>query len=522
MARVESAGGATDPDGRAAMAQHHALGMMEDRATKVRRAPKSVVEYEPVIGLEVHAQIHTRSKMFCGCPVVEDTGDLAPNVYVCPVCAGMPGTLPMTNRRAVEIAIKTALALRCEIPPLSRFARKSYFYPDLPKGYQISQFALPLAVDGYLEIKVAGDRKRIGIQRTHLEEDAGKLYHEGTATRVDLNRAGVPLIEIVSEPDLRSAEEARAYGEALREILIYVGVNSGNMERGVMRFEANVSVRPIGSPEIATRREIKNLNSFRALHDSIAYEIRDQTSTLAQGGTIEQQTMGWNEADGITVPQRGKELAQDYRYFPEPDIPPVEIPRQKVKAMGTQLPELPEAKRVRFVVQYGLSEYDASLLVRERDVAEYFESIVARGIDAKLAANWITGELFRLVKTTDQSVAEIELPPGALAELIELVEAGRINRSTGRDVLTEMFATGRRAQDIVEARDLTQVSDARELRGVVTRILDGNPQQVQQYLEGKEQVLGWFIGRVMQDTRGKADPRLAQELLKDQLESRRG
>ena len=497
-------------------------GTAKSIAIKARRTVEAAERYEPVIGLEVHAQIHTRSKMFCGCPVVDDKGELEPNAYVCPVCAGMPGTLPVTNQRAVEIAIKTALALGCAIPPLNRFARKSYFYPDLPKGYQISQFALPLAVDGHLQIAVDGAKKRVGIQRAHLEEDAGKLHHEGRVTKVDLNRAGVPLLEIVSEPDLRSAREARAYGEALREILIYMGVSSGDMERGVMRFEANVSVRPTGSPEIATRREVKNLNSFRALHDAVEYEIGAQMAILEEGGRIEQQTMGWDETAGVTVPQRGKEFAQDYRYFPEPDIPPVKITRRQVKALRDQLPELPQPKRVRLVVQYGLSEYDADLLTREQAVADYFERVVARGVDAKLAANWITGDLFRIVKRADQTIGESALSAGALVELIRLVETGRVNRSTGRDVLADMFATGRRAADIVESRDLTQLSDARELGEVVRRVLESNPAQVREYVEGKTQVLAWLIGRVMRDTRGKADPQLARKLLEEELESGRG
>ncbi len=478
------------------------------------------MRYEAVIGLEVHAQIHTRSKMFCGCPVVADTGDVPPNTYVCPICAGMPGVLPVVNGRAVDIAVKTGLALRCEIPPTSRFARKSYFYPDLPKGYQISQYALPLAVDGYLEIEAQGTRKRVGIRRAHLEEDAGKLYHEGRVSRVDLNRAGVPLLEIVSEPDLSSAGEARAYGEALHEILVYVGVNSGEMEAGVMRFEANVSVRPEGSKLAGIRREIKNLNSFRALHDSVAYEIEHQSAVLDSGGTIEQETMGWDEDAGVTVPQRSKEFAHDYRYFPDPDIPPLEISREKVESLRSQLPELPEAKRVRFVVTYGLSEYDAGVLVEEQAVADTFERVVETGVDAKQAANWITGELFRLTKGTGRSFAEVDLRADALAELIELVSAGKINRTTGRDVLAQMVSTGRRAPEIIEARDLTQVSDVGELSSVVRRTLDENPEQVQEYLAGKEQVLGWFIGQIMRATRGKANPQMARELLENELGNR--
>ncbi len=477
--------------------------------------------YEPIIGLEVHAQIHTHSKMFCGCPVTEDTGDLPPNSYVCPICTAMPGTLPVVNRRAVEIAIKTGLALHCDIPPVSRFARKSYFYPDLPKGYQISQYALPLAVDGYLEIDVGGSETSVRIQRAHLEEDAGKLYHEGDITKVDLNRAGVPLLEIVSEPDMHSAEEARAYGESLREILMYLGVNSGNMERGVMRFEANVSVRPVGSDQMGARHEIKNLNSFRALYESIAYEIDHQTSMLEEGRKIEPQTMGWNEMDAVTVPQRGKEFAHDYRYFPEPDIPPVEIAREETEALRAQLLELPRAKRARFTRQYGLGDYDATLLVQEKAVADYFEHVVESGVEAKQAANWITGELFRLLKTANQEIGASKVTAEALAELIRLVEDGTITQSTGKDLLEEMFATGQRARDIVRERGLTQISDTRELRGIVLQTLNENPEQVEEYLKGRKQVIGWFIGQVMQATRGKANPRLVRELLKEELEGNR-
>jgi aspartyl-tRNA(Asn)/glutamyl-tRNA(Gln) amidotransferase subunit B len=483
------------------------------------------MEYQPVIGLEVHAQIHTNSKMFCGCPVMEDTGDLEPNTYVCPVCTGLPGVLPVVNRRAVEMAIMTGLALHCEVPQFSRFARKSYFYPDLPKGYQISQYTPvfpPLTVNGYLDIESNLGPKRIGINRAHLEEDAGKLYHVDGITLVDLNRAGVPLLEIVSEPDLRSAGEARTYSEALREILVYLGVNSGNMERGVMRFEANVSVRPVGSEALGARHEVKNLNSFRALTDSINYEIDHQIAILESGGTIEQQTMGWNEAEGVTVPQRGKEFAHDYRYFPEPDIPLLEISHKDVETLRSQLPELPEAKRTRFTAQYSLSHYDASLLASDRAVADYFEDVVEAGGAPKEAANWITGELFRLMKAACQDVREVAVSAEALAGLIRLVQEGTINQTTGKDVLEEMYASGREARVIVRAQGLAQISDIEELHGIVTQVLDENSDQVEEYLSGKEQVLGWFIGRVMRATRGKANPQLAQELLREKLEARRG
>jgi len=481
-----------------------------------------VTRYEPTIGLEVHAQIHTRSKMFCGCPVVEDTGNLEPNTYVCPVCTAMPGVLPVVNQQAVEIAVQTGLALGCTIPPVNRFARKSYFYPDLPKGYQVSQYALPVAVDGELTFDVAGAQRTVRIRRAHLEEDAGKLYHGNGGSRVDLNRAGVPLLEIVSEPDMHSPEEARAYGEALRQILVYLEVNSGNMERGVMRFEANVSVRPSRSDEMGARHEVKNLNSFRALHDSIAHEINQQIQTLEGGGVVEQQTMGWNEVEGVTVPQRGKEFAHDYRYFPEPDIPPIEVSREEVEALRDALPELPRAKQSRFVGEYSLTDYDARVLVEDKAVADTFERVIEAGAPPKQAANWITGELFRLLKARGRSIADIKTSPEQLAELIDLVERDTINQTTAKDVLEQMVETGRAARPIVEEQGLAQMSDQAEVRSIVAQVLDRNPEQVQEYLAGKHQVIGWFIGRIMRATRGKANPQLARDLLTEQLEIRRG
>jgi len=487
-----------------------------------------LIRYEPVIGLEVHAQIHTASKMFCSCPVVEDTGDLEPNTYVCPVCTGMPGVLPVINRRAIEVAIMTGLALHCEVPPFTRFARKSYFYPDLPKGYQISQYTpvfAPLTMNGYLDIETDAGAKRIGINRAHMEEDAGKLYHRGDVSLVDLNRAGVPLLEIVSEPDMRSVEEVRAYATKLHTILVYLGVNSGDMEKGVMRFEANISVRPVGSDAMNPRHEIKNLNSFRALTRSVAYEIENQISTLGSGGTVTQQTMGWDEERGVTVPQRGKEYADDYRYFPEPDLPILEISREWVEELRAQLPELPDAKRSRFVAEYGLSEYDTDVLVADRAVAEYYETAVAAAssaADPKTVANWVTGELFRLMKETGQGIGQIAVSPQALAELIGLVEDGTINTNTGKKVLDEMLASGHGARQIVDERGLAQVSDAAALEQIVAQVLADNPEQVNRYLDGKVQLLGWMIGQVMKATRGKANPQAVRELLTAQLEDRRG
>jgi aspartyl-tRNA(Asn)/glutamyl-tRNA(Gln) amidotransferase subunit B len=485
------------------------------------------MRYEPVIGLEVHAQIHTASKMFCGCPVVEDTGDLEPNTYVCPVCTGMPGVLPVINRRAVELAIMTGLALHCEVPPLTRFTRKSYFYPDLPKGYQISQYTPvfpPLTVNGYLDIETEAGPKRIHINRAHLEEDAGKLYHGDDASLVDLNRAGVPLLEIVSEPDMHSVDEVRAYATKLHSIIMYVGVNSGDMEKGVMRFEANVSVRPVGSDVLNPRHEIKNLNSFRALARSTAYEIEHQIATLEAGGTITQQTMGWDEARGVTVPQRGKEYADDYRYFPEPDLPPLEISREWVEELRARIPELPDAKHSRFMSEYGISDYDAEVLVTDRAVADYYEAAVAatdgKGYP-KSVANWITGTLFRLMKETGQGITEIEVSPENLAELIDLVEDGRINPNTGKQVLEEMFTSGRGARQIVEERGLAQISDTALLEQIVAQVLGENPDQVGAYLDGKTKIVGWLMGQVMKATRGKANPQEVRKLLEAHLEAKR-
>lgn len=481
-----------------------------------------MTRYEPVIGLEVHAQINTESKMFCGCSVVEDTGDLAPNSYVCPICVAMPGTLPVINRRAVELTIMTALALHCEISPLTRFARKSYFYPDLPKGYQISQHGLPLGLDGYLEIEVEGERRRVGIDNVHLEEDTGKLYHVGNISLVDFNRAGVPLIEIVSRPDMHSAEEVEAFAAALRETLVYLGVNSGDMEKGVMRFEASVSVRPEGSDELGARHEIKNLNSFRALTRAIAYEIASQVEVLEDGGRVEQRTMGWDELGGMTYIQRSKEYAADYRYFPEPDLPPLEVSSECVEALSDQLPELPDARRARFKAEYGLGDFETNLLVADKAVADYYEQAVAMAeAGAQAVANWITGEVFYHMKEAHADIEGLGLPPEYLAEIVDLVEKDSITGATGKKVLKEVIHSGRAPLDIVEEDGLAQISDQDALGQIVEGVLDDHSKQVGQYLGGKEQVVGWLMGQVMKATRGKANPQLAQQLLRERLEARR-
>jgi aspartyl-tRNA(Asn)/glutamyl-tRNA(Gln) amidotransferase subunit B len=481
------------------------------------------MEYEPVIGLEVHAELQTHSKMFCSCEVIDSTL-AAPNTAVCPICAGMPGTLPVVNQTAVEYAIRVALALECTVNPTSIFARKNYFYPDLPKGYQISQYEEPLAVNGKLLIRTAGGEQTIRVRRVHLEEDTGKLTHVERNGRsyslVDLNRAGVPLLEIVSEPDLHSAEAARAYGEALRDIVRYLGVNSGDMEKGVIRFEANISVRPKGTDKLGTRTEVKNLNSFRAMERAIAFEIARQGKILASGGTVEQETLGWSEARGETYSQRSKEEAHDYRYFPEPDLPPLVVEKDWVERVRQALPELPHAKYHRFVKEYGLTEYDAARLTQEQSVAEYFEQAVNRKhetVNPKLVANWMLGDLFSLMNQANVTVGRLKVRPEALAELVKIVSDGQINQSSAKEVLAEMFASGRRAADIVEARGLKQVSDGSFIAGLVKQTLAESPDEVAGYKAGKAGIANFLFGQVMKKAAGKANPQVVRAELEKQL-----
>ena len=477
--------------------------------------------YEAIIGLEVHAEMQTKSKMFCGCPVVDNT-IAEPNVAVCPVCAGMPGMLPVVNQRAVEYGIKVALALGCEINPRSIFARKNYFYPDLPKGYQISQYEEPLARNGTLTIRTSEGVRTIRVRRVHLEEDTGKLTHVDGASLIDLNRAGVPLLEIVSEPDIRSAEEAHAYGEALRSILRYLGVNSGNMQKGVIRFEANVSVRPVGIAELRTRTEVKNLNSFRALRGAVDYEIQRQIQLHEKSQPVIQQTMGWDENNQQTYTQRVKEEEDDYRYFPEPDLPPLVVEASWVEEIRSGLPELPAAKAARFVSEYGLSEYDAEVLVAEQEVADYFEGTVsASGVPAKTAVNWISGEIFSWLNQSGETVNSLKVSPQALGELLQLIEKGEINQNTGKSVLAEMLQSGQSAPEIVEAKGLRQVSDQDRITEMIEAVLDENPEQVAAYLGGKESLLNWFFGQVMRAAKGQANPQIVREMLNQQLARRK-
>lgn len=480
------------------------------------------MEYEPVIGLEVHAELETRSKMFCSCPVV-DTTQAQPNSAVCPVCAGMPGVLPVVNQRAVEYALRVALALECEVAPISIFARKNYFYPDLPKGYQISQYEQPLARHGRLNILTAQGESVVRIRRVHLEEDTAKLTHvtrNGEAySLVDLNRAGVPLLEIVSEPDLHSAEEVRAYAMVLRSLLRYLGVNSGDMQKGVMRIEPNVSVRPVGSTALGTRTEIKNLNSFRALERGVAYEIQRQTELLRQGKKVRQETVGWDDAREVTFIQRVKEGEDDYRYFPEPDLPPLVVEPAWMEQIHSALPELPAAKFHRFREQYGLNDYDAGVLVAEQAVADYFEQVVkdTPGISPKVVTNWVSGELFGLLNQSGISIDSSKVPPVELAKLVQMVTGGKINSTTAKAVLVEMFATGVSVEAVVSQGGLRQISDTDSIAPLVSQVLAENPEQVTAYLEGKETLLRWLIGQVMRAARGQANPQVVQKELERQL-----
>lgn len=477
------------------------------------------MNFEPVIGLEIHAELLTQSKMFCGCAVV-DSITAEPNLYVCPVCTGQPGALPVVNKRAVEFAIRVGLALNCTINNVNVFARKNYFYPDLPKGYQISQYELPLASNGWVLIDTETGPKKIRVRRVHLEEDTGKLTHAGGSSLVDFNRAGVPLLEIVSEPDLHSAEDAKAYAEKLHTILRYLGVNTGDMEKGVIRFESNVSVREVGTDAFNTRTEIKNLNSFRALLNGSLYEIQRQSKIYEKGGTVEQATLGWNEGQGKTYSQRGKEDAHDYRYFPEPDIPPLNLDQAWIDSIKATLPELPDAKRDRFIT-LGLTPYDAGVLVAELDVADYFDEAVKYAqslkIEPKAVANWVISQLYSLLNESGQPISATKVTPEKLVGLIKLVGDGAININTGKAVLVEMFASGDSAEHIVQAKGLAQVNDEAPILAAIDKVIAENPDQLANYLGGKDSIAKWFFGQVMKAMKGQANPGVIQKTLDEKL-----
>ncbi|MGD0923046.1 MAG: Asp-tRNA(Asn)/Glu-tRNA(Gln) amidotransferase subunit GatB [Terriglobia bacterium] len=482
-------------------------------ATEVR------ARYESVIGLEVHVQLLTKSKIFCACST--RFGD-PPNSNTCPVCLGLPGALPVLNREAVSMAMKAALALNCSLNPRSRFARKNYFYPDLPKGYQISQFDEPLSQDGWIEIEVEGVRKRIGITRVHLEEDAGKSLHEGfpdsdVKSYIDLNRTGVPLVEIVGEPDLRSPEEAYDYVTRLKTLMLYLEVSDCNMEEGSLRVDANVSVRRVGASEFGVKTEVKNLNSFRFLQKALAYEIDRQISVLESGGTIAQETRLWDSREQRTYGMRSKEYAHDYRYFPEPDLLPLVITEEWKEEARRALPELPEARQQRFVREYALPEYDAAQLTSSKRLANYFEEVAKACGEPKLAANWVLSELLYLLKEANQEIEQSPVSSRSLAELLTLIREGTVSGKMGKEILAEMFATGKGAREVMAAKGLEQINDPEQIAVVAREIMAANPKQVEQYRKGKTATFGWFVGQVMKATRGQANPQLVQEVLKREL-----
>lgn len=474
------------------------------------------MKYEAIIGLEVHAQMLTDTKIFCGCSTKFGS---EPNTQSCPVCIGMPGVLPVLNKKALEFTIKTGLAMDCRISPYSRFARKNYFYPDLPKGYQISQYELPICEHGYTEIVIDGNIKKIGITRIHMEEDAGKNIHEGAANYsfVDLNRAGVPLMEIVSEPDIRSPGEAVEFMKKLRTVLRYLGVCDGNMEQGSLRCDANVSVRPIGQKELGIRTEVKNINSFRFVEKALDYEIRRQTKVLEDGGKVVQETRLWDSETGTTQSMRGKEEAHDYRYFPEPDLVPIMVEQEWIDEIKSSLPELPGIKMERFVSVYGLPEHDTGFLTSEKSVADWYEEAVRLGGQPKAVSNWIMVELMRLLNEENKSIEDSTLKPRQLVEMLTLIETGTISGKIAKTVFEEMYKTGKDADVIVKEKGLVQISDVGEIEKAVDDVISKNPKEVERFKAGEEKLIVFFVGQVMKLTKGKANPQMVNELLKKKL-----
>ena len=487
------------------------------------------MEYEAVIGLEVHAQLRTESKMFCSCSAAYQERE--PNTDVCPVCMGMPGVLPVPNRKAVEHVVRTGLALGCSIAERSKFDRKNYPYPDLMKGYQISQYDRPIASDGRLKVETDAGGRTIRIERVHLEEDVAKLMHRsdesGSYSLLDINRAGVPLMEVVSQPDMRSADEARDYLTRLRSILRYIGVSTANMEEGSFRCDANISIRPVGQDELGPKVEVKNMNSFRAVHGALLFEIERQTAAVRSGERIVQETRGWEDGAGITFSQRSKEEANDYRYFPEPDIPPFEISRAWVAQVEGGLPELPVARNARFQEVYGLSPYDAGLLTESRDLADFFESAIdvefdteaARKKAAKSVSNWLLGEFTRLLGEAGSGISDVRVKPSQVLALQGLVEDGTLSSSMAKTVFADMFETGRGAAESASSLDMTQISDTDAVQSAVDEAISANPKAVADYRAGKDTAIKFLVGQVMKVTRGKANPKLANELMRKQLDS---
>lgn len=493
---------------------------------------KSIMEYETVIGLEVHVQLLTESKMFCSCAANYQTAP--PNSHVCPVCLGLPGTLPVINRQAVEHTIATGLALGCQIPEYSKFDRKNYPYPDLMKGYQISQFDLPIAIDGCLEITVADETKRVGVERVHLEEDAAKLQHvrenSGESySLVDINRSGMPLMEIVSKPDMRSAEEARTYLMAVHSIVQYLGASTGNMQDGSLRCDVNVSIRPVGSTEFGTRTEVKNMNSFRSVFMAVNYEVERQRNILEDGGRVIQETRGWLDDRNVTVSQRSKEFAHDYRYFPEPDLPPLVINPGWVDEIRSRLPELAHQRRERLIEHYGIPAYDADLLTNSQEIANYYEQVasqkssVGQSIQsfAKSASNWVLGDITRLLNLHGQRIQDMTVTAEYLAELIDLVDGEALSTTMAKTVLEEAFVSGDSPGKIVAEKGYAQINDASAVEAAVLQAIDANPKAVADFLDGKETAAKFLVGQVMRITKGQAKPDLVQQLVTTGLESAR-
>jgi len=474
-----------------------------------------MAEYEPVIGIEVHAELLTESKMFCDCSA--DFGG-APNSRTCPVCLGLPGSLPVANKKAVEYVIRTALALNCEITEHSIFHRKNYFYPDLPKNYQISQYDNPIGRNGWIDITVDGETKRIGIRRVHLEEDTGKLIHAGgDESLIDYNRSGVPLMEIVSEADIRSADEAREYLIRLRAILTYLGVNDGKMEEGSLRAEPNISLRPKGTEKFGTKTELKNLNSFRAVYRGLDYEIERQSRVLEEGGKIVQDTRRWDDVRGVTASMRSKEFEQEYRYFPDPDLVPMHFAREFVEEQRRALPELPETKKERFIRDYGLPPYDAEILTNTRAFADFCEETIKAFNEPKTVSNWMMGDFTRMLNAAGIEVTESKVKPADLAGMLRMMSEGTISGKIAKSVFEEMFETGKSPEEIVRAKGLTQITSEADLYPIVDQVIAENPRIVQDFLGGKEKSFGFLVGQVMKYTQGRASPEVVNRLLRERL-----